>query len=111
MTDQIIAAASRNAPPPHGATTIDRALYFGLLMLYRGYRMGVFTREEAAKEKTALLKQYRRDKALERAMRRSAEIAKALGRYYKQVDFDLCPLARIFDGREPADGILDEDSE
>lgn len=111
MTEQIITAASRNAPPPPGATTIDRALYFGLLMLYRGYRMGVFTREEAANEKNALLKQYRKDKAVERAMQHSAKIAKALGRYYKQVDFDLCPLARIFDGRDKYDGSLDEDSE
>ena len=109
--EQIIAAASQGRPVPVGATTIDRALYFGLFVLYRGYRMGMFTRDEAAKEKTTLLKQYTRDKILERAMMHDAKLRVSLGEYLKQVDFNLCPLARIFDGREENDGTLDQDTE
>ncbi len=96
----MISAAARGDACPENARCIDRALYYGLYYLYRMYHTGHITKERAAEEKTALLKRYRKDIILQRAMEENAAVRVRLGAYLKQVDFNLCPLARILDGRE-----------
>ena len=98
--DKIVSAAARGENCPVGATCIDRALYHGLSALYGLYRVGMITKDKAASEKMLLLKQYSKDKALERAMHENARIRVSLDAYLKTVDFERCPLARIMDGRE-----------
>lgn len=97
---ELISAAARGDACPENARCIDRALYYGLYYLYRMYHTGHITKERAAEEKAKMLKRYRKDVILQRAMEENAAIRGRLGEYLKQVDFNLCPLARILDGRE-----------
>jgi hypothetical protein len=60
----------------------------------------MISKEKAASEKLLLLKQYGKDKTLERAMHENARIRVSLDAYLDKIDFERCPLARIMDGRE-----------
>ena len=96
--DEICEKAAKSEP--FRGTTIELALYHGLNALYRMYAAGLIPAQYAGQQKAILLKQYRHDAIVERAMMADARRRLEIGKFAQTVDFNLCPLIRLFDGRD-----------
>lgn len=96
--------AAKSEPLPDNLTLPEQWLYLSLRALYREFRAGTITCEQAAQEKAKLLDEYELAKlhysayvqATERANRYSPLLVEA-----EKSGCDVCrKIVRIFDGRE-----------
>lgn len=81
-------AAMHNEETPAGLSLSERKLYICLRGLYAQYKSGFITREQASKEKNALVKEYERDAYLDKLQAHYCKIIKdvelAVSRYRKE---------------------------
>ena len=88
---------------PAGLCLPDQALYQALRELYRFYRSGGLSLEDAKHEKTALLKIHGKMMQWHRIYQETAEMRNHIGDALAQVNKEGCEcchlVVRIFDGR------------
>lgn len=74
--------ASRGDPMPEGLTTVEQAVYQGMRYLYAVYRAGRLSKDAAAREKAALLRELtrarEREELRDRIERKTAAMWKAI---------------------------------
>lgn len=102
--DDLEHAAARGDPLPDGFTLVEQWLYLSLRILHREFRSGVITREQAAMEKNAILKQYEMAQLHHRSYTEANERCKRYSPLLVEAEksgCDICrKIVRIFDGRK-----------
>ena len=104
--DELCALAGNSRPLPRSALPLERITYHGLTWLYRAYRRGAFSRDEAAEEKETLRREYedarRKDNDALKSHKYINQIRVAFGGQFKAVKESGCSvcrrLAEILDG-------------
>lgn len=110
--DELCALAGNSRPLPRSALPWERITYRGLTWLYRAYRRGAFSKDEAAEEKEALRREYeearRKEKDDLKLYKYIDQIRVAFGGQFKAVKESGCPVCRrlveILDGRNLSEG-------
>lgn len=105
--DELCTIAGNGRPFPRSASALERITYRGLTWLYRSYRRGAFSKDEAAEEKELLRRDYEdAQKECENHMKlfhHIDDIRVAFGGQFKEVQQSGCPvckrLVEILDGR------------
>lgn len=106
--DELCALAGNSRPLPRSAPSLERITYHGLTWLYRAYRRGAFSKDEAAEEKETLRREYedarRKDNDALKSHKYIDQIRVAFGGQFKAVKESGCPICRrlieILDGRD-----------
>ena len=105
--DELCTIAGNGRPFHRSASALERITYRGLTWLYRSYRCGAFSKDEAAEEKELLRRDYE-DAQKEhedhmKSFRHIDNIRVAFGGQFKEVQQSGCPvckrLVEILDGR------------
>lgn len=105
--DELCTIAGNGRHLPRSALPLERIAYRGLAWLYRSYRRGAFSKDEAAKEKEALKRAYedaqRKDKDGLKLHQYIDHTRVAFGGQFKAVKESGCPVCRrlieILDGK------------
>lgn len=102
--DMIDAAARKNEPLSDSAGLSDRQLYCCLRTLYREYRNGIVSVEQAKREKQKLIDIHKNNALWERIFHEHSRQMTEIGKLSNRVEHDGCEIckqmARIFDGRQ-----------
>lgn len=103
MVSELEKSAMRGDPMPDGLCLPDQALYQALRELYRCYRAKSITREDAKKEKSALLKSHAKLMQWHRIYQETADMRNRLADSLARANKEGCEccqtVVRIFDGR------------
>ena len=110
--DELCTLAGNGRPLPRSVLPLERVAYRGLTWLYRAYRRGAFSKDEAAEEKEALRREYeetrRKEKDDLKLYKYIDQIRVAFGGQFKAVKESGCPVCRrlveILDGRNLSEG-------
>lgn len=105
--DELCALAGNGRHLPRSVLPLERVVYRGLTWLYRAYRRGAFSKDEAAEEKEALRREYedamKKEKDGLKLHQYVDQIRVALGGQFKAVKESCCPVCRrlieILDGK------------
>ena len=105
--DELSRLAGNGRGLPHSADALERIAYRSLTWLYRSYRRGAFSKDEAAVENEALRREYddarRKEKDGLKLHKDIDQIRVAFGGQFKVVKESGCPVCRrlieILDGR------------
>ena len=109
--DELCTLAGNGRPLPRSVLPLERVAYRGLTWLYRAYRRGAFSKDEAAEEKEALRREYeearRKEKDDLKLHQYVDQIRTALAGWFKKVEQSGCPvcmrLIEILDGRDSSE--------
>lgn len=103
VVSELEKSAMRGGPMPDGLCLPDQALYQALRELYRCYRGCGISREDAKKEKSALLKSHAKLMQWYRIYQETAEMRNRLSAALVKVNKEGCEccqlVVKIFDGR------------
>lgn len=105
--DELCTIAGNGRPLSRSALSWERVTYRGLTWLYRSYRRGAFSKDEAAEEKESLRREYedaqKKEKYDLKTHQHIDQIRVAFGGWFKKVKKSGCPvckrLVEILDGR------------
>lgn len=106
--DELSSLAGNGCGLPRSADALERIAYRSLTWLYRAYRRGAFSKDEAAEEKETLRRDYedarRKEKDDLKSHQHVDQIRVAFGGQFKAVKESGCPVCRrlieILDGRD-----------
>lgn len=100
--EEISRAAANNEPCPDNLSQSEFMLFEGLRYLYKCFRLGAVTREEAVKERKSILDKYRDGEALERLWRCHSRRYQRVLRLEPQINHGECEMCKrilgILDG-------------
>lgn len=103
MQEELERLAAKSEPLPDGLTLPEQWLYLSLRLLYKEHKAGMVTREQAAKEKRAILDQYELAKLHYSAYQQTTERTNRYGYLFAEAEksgCDVCrKIVRILDGR------------
>ncbi len=101
--DELEKLAMNGDTMPGGLSLPDQALYQALRELYRFYRSGGINREDAKKEKAAMLKSHGKMAQWYRIYHETADMRNRLADSLARVNKESCEccqlVVKIFDGR------------
>lgn len=103
MQEELERLAAKSEPLPNNLTLPEQWLYLSLRVLYREFKTGAITREQATKEKTSILKQFEMAQLHHKAYTQATERSNKYGYLFAEAEksgCDVCrKIVRILDGR------------